>query len=112
MIHLTGEGLAEEKKKKGDSTPPRANGAVCTDPPGEIERDDTGADKGGGGGGGGADDEEDKSGSQVNLVEPEPETSMGKYLKNLHKTNPDSVLNELPTCCITLPDAIYRSLFK
>ena len=112
MIHLTVEGLAEEKKKKGDSTPPRANGAVCTDPPGEIERDDTGADKGGGGGGGGADDEEDKSGSQVNLVEPEPETSMGKYLKNLHKTNPDSVLNELPTCCITLPDAIYRSLFK
>ena len=64
------------------------------------------------GGAGGADDEEDKSGSQVNLVEPEPETSMGKYLKNLHKTNPDSVLNELPTCCITLPDAIYRSLFK
>merc|ERR1719282_345233 len=37
-----GEGLAEEKKKKGDSPPPRANGAVCTDPPGEIERDDTG----------------------------------------------------------------------
>ena len=103
-LELDPQALASQLAElaKGEDSAPRANGAVCTEPPADIECAGDDDDD---------DDKEDKDGSRANLVD-EPESGVGKYLRNLHKTNPDSVLNELPTCCILLPEVIYRTLFK